>query len=998
MKKVTSLAIMMCMILTMLIIPVNAYEYCCELSIDSIDCQDEKVIVNFTTNSTEDDRSIQISINRRYRNAGYRVYNEYITVPEGEQSVSREFDSSMFIDGEEYSISLEFEDRCEQDNCEWYESKSFILESGGMPVYELSDAYGEEITVGIDPIALKFTAQQDGIYTLFMDQVYESKATFGAVNVEGMSGLAYNMVYLKADEYVIYEVKSDKDDYNTGITESFAAKFKGDFVSVTTQDVLTINPNDGDAVFSITDLEVESAAKIQIPRSGKYEISTECEDDGYGILLDNNGKEVVWQGYNESGMYLLQAGTYYYISHPSCWGMSFDGETYELDIASYTTTITYHDIETLQFGEEITSNSYDSEYFTFTLDAPAILKKEDISGYVSVIVDLNDESKYLSDYAEVFPAGDYVLEYSGEGSTVITKTDIPIVTIGDDVSCYEDGERRFVVLKATETAEYEIHSSGSVYINNEYIYDEYQYINMNAGETVVVELYGNDSVIDVKKYQKTYTSVNLGGTDLNFARTQKAGVSFTAEEDNIYYVAFKNEYNWTAYFNEIKIYTDKKTLYEGKGAYIEPIEITLNKGETVYIDAVNGDWNSVNISNLAISGDTVVKWSVDDEQTKTLIYVPNETGYYKLTAAKASTDNDASFEVWAGNTDIGCVTNDNEQSTVAYASKDVPLRIKIEMSWGEVTDVKLTFGKAEAKTITDDSNFEITDNSYYSFVIPETGVYQITGSAYYEQTYWRDAGEYPYFFSPIIKDCKDYGEAYLSYDGETVAECPTFFCGNAGDEVLFKEESTSSGYMFNYPIKAKIAKVETETVDLNSNITSSENFKFYAVNVINDGIYKFEDLSVEGDYEKGNYGNGYTYFYDGNKWNDIGYILEENGGDYVTFELAVGTYYVYAGTYDWNLDDEYIPVAGFKISKAETEMSAVKSENSVTYSIAGTIPQNAILYIALYDGEKLMGIKQIEAPMSEGTIAFGDEIDGYICKLFLWDEKLKPFCQSITGE
>lgn len=204
---------------------------------------------------------------------------------------------------------------------------------------------------------------------------------------------------------------------------------------------------------------------------------------------------------------------------------------------------------------------------------------------------------------------------------------------------------------------------------------------------------------------------------------------------------------------------------------------------------------------------------------------------------KASTDNDVTFEVWAGNTDIGCVTNDNEQSTVVYASKDMPLRIKIEMSWSEVADVKLTFGKAETKTITDASNFEITDNSYYSFVLPETGVYQITGSAYYEQTYWRDAGEYSYLFSPIIKDCKDYGEAYLSYDGETMDECPTFFCGNAGDEVLFKEEPTSSGYMFNYPIKAKIAKVETETVDLNSNITSSENFKFYAVNIINDGIY-----------------------------------------------------------------------------------------------------------------------------------------------------------------
>lgn len=145
-----------------------------------------------------------------------------------------------------------------------------------MPVYELSDTYGEEITVGADPIALKFTAQQDGIYTLFMNQAYENKATFGDINVEVMGGLAYNMVYLKTSEYVIFEVESYRD-YNTGMTESFAAKFKVDFVSMITQNALTTNPNDGDAVFSITDLEVESAGKIEIPKSGKYEIFTESK-------------------------------------------------------------------------------------------------------------------------------------------------------------------------------------------------------------------------------------------------------------------------------------------------------------------------------------------------------------------------------------------------------------------------------------------------------------------------------------------------------------------------------------------------------------------------------------------------------------------------------------------------------------------------------------------------------------------------------------------------
>ena len=56
-KKLLSAIIVMAMVCCMITLPVQA-AYCCTLSIDSIVQESDKVTVNYTIKSTEDDRKI----------------------------------------------------------------------------------------------------------------------------------------------------------------------------------------------------------------------------------------------------------------------------------------------------------------------------------------------------------------------------------------------------------------------------------------------------------------------------------------------------------------------------------------------------------------------------------------------------------------------------------------------------------------------------------------------------------------------------------------------------------------------------------------------------------------------------------------------------------------------------------------------------------------------------------------------------------------------------
>lgn len=992
-KKILSLMLALCIVISLLTVPVHA-AYCCELSVDSIVQEAGKVVVNFTTNSTEDNRNIRIDVGRLFEKDGSlrssQVAYEESVVSSGSQNNSVEFDSSLFISGEKYRVTVRYDRDCSQYNCIWGASKDFVCESG-MPVYEIGSTYSEDITIGMTPVALKVTASQSGIYDLFVDCEDDWCLQ---IECDGTIGDFGTLMYLKENESMYYQVMVS--DYAWDVIESCQAKFKADLVDIETINPITTTPADGDTVYTLKD--VTDVVWINIPVSGQYEIFTECGNGGEALLMNEDGEEVVSQYFNQEGKHILNAGTYYYFASP--WSIPSD---------SYTTTIKYYEIETMQFGDEISSDSYDDKYLNFKLDKMAAVWAENKSGSLNMRAASGDNNWYIADYVQVLPAGEYRLTYSGNGSVVINKTDIPTVIIGDEISAYEYQGSSYVILQAPETGEYEFYTSeNGASIDGEWLSSGYYYMTMQAGETKSVEYYHDYGTISVKKYVPEYTQVNIGEkTDLNVETGKKMGFSFTVDSDDLYTISLDDAYNSNAYFETIKIYKDNNVLYEGKDVYFEDLELKLEKDETVYIEIFNTNSSSIKITKpTKISGNTVVDFSnsFSNYAKEKFIYTPSQAGYYDFSVRNLS-QGYAYVEVLVNGERIGEISYDsgNSVDSIIYASPEEPLFIELTKGSNQTANGGLVFNKITTESIENTTDFEITDNSYYSFTLPETGVYKITGKAFYNTSSWREEGVYPYFFTPIIKNHK---ETSFSYDAQE-GDVPVYFFGNKGDEVLFKEEVTSPYYPFEYPITGSIAKVDTEEIQLGSLVSSSEDCKFYSINIKKDGTYKFEDFSDElfdpnvgtwGTY----YGRGYTMFGVDSEWYSItgtatGEIIDG------IFDLKAGTYYIAAATYDQDLEDEHIPEARFKISKVDSdtpddealEINGTKSESGVSYAISGNIPEDATLYAVLYDGERLKEIKVVESPVSEGTVTFDNSVGSYDCKLFLWDVNMKPLCNNV---
>ena len=537
-------------------------------------------------------------------------------------------------------------------------------------------------------------------------------------------------------------------------------------------------------------------------------------------------------------------------------------------------------------------------------------------------------------------------------------------------------------------------------------------MTMQAGETKIFEYYHDYGTITARKNTIEYTPINIGEkTDFDVAIGQKKGFSFTADADDIYILSLDQQGDGV-YVDSIKVYTDNKVLYEGENENFKDLIIELDEGESVYAYISNGNYGrtyAVNVTKPKISGNTTVDCSNPTYSNKIqkFIYAPSEAGYYNITVNNLSGDTHSYIKVSINDEVVGEISSQHSSSVskIMYASSEETVLIEFAMGTGQTAEAALTFDKIESKSIENISDFKITDNSYYSFTLPETGMYKITGSAFYNASSWREEGVYTYFFDPIIKNCK---ETSFSYDAQE-GEVPVYFCGSTGDEVLFKEEVTSSYYPFEYPITASIEKVDTEEIQLDSLISTTAGCKLYSINITKDGMYKFEDFSEElfdpnvgpyGTY----YGRGFTVFCVNSEWHYMTNGSTTVGTSDGTFDLKAGTYYIAAGTYDNYPEDEHIPMAKFKITtiKAESpddealQISGTKTANGVNYTISGSIPADSTLYAALYDAGKMKDLKPVKNPLSLGSITFDNAPGSYDCKLFLWDKTFKPLCNDIV--
>ncbi|MBR5157022.1 MAG: hypothetical protein IKW59_04555 [Clostridia bacterium] len=996
MKKVISLTLMLCMMASLLIIPVHAAE-CCHPGIESIVQNAENIVVNWNLQASTDNKSLDIRIWHSSTTHWSYSAKKTIDLSETETLDSAEFDNSLFLKGETYYVAIACKS-CNDYNCwNFYNQMEFVSENGSMQIYDIGDELSDEIVITqTADKAIHIKANETGLYCLEKTHIDTDPLSYGSDvvlnSIGGNNFSNYKLMYLEEGQEELFTIRL-RDTYNS--SDSISTKFRFAPVSMEPEAPKTENPSGGDIVYDFNGLtETEYYYRIDIAKYGVYKVQLNGSTN-YSLarLYDKNGNNINTIDRYTPMEILLNPGTYYLQVQDSS-----------------AATITYQALEAMEFGSEITiSGSYIHK--TLTLDTYALIY-DSFESRDMVFYNIESGIEYWASYDELLlPKGEYIVRMSTWEESVsgsITKQDIPTVTIGDALSyatSTDEWQTKYALIKAPEAGEYVFFCPNSVSVDDG-SFEGLAYIEFKKDETKLFSWRRSD--FTAAKHTPKSDTLSIGeNLSATLSDGNKQIYSFTAPKKDSYKIIFNSD-DWIS----VKIYTEDAVLCERGTEDYDFEYVDLDENETVYIRfRQTGLTETLKDANIQITVEekyTYLTETTDidcsypsDSATKLYRFTPTEAGYYNfsLTLKELNCDYYEIFAYlngeslgklygWAGN------DGNADVSSSFYVDKDNPVEIKIEVNRNQNCKATLNFETAATKPITDMNSFKIEDNSYYSVILPETGVYKITGKAFYKATTWREEGEYSYFFTPIIKNNKDTSFSCENSEGEAFV----YFCGNAGDEILFKEGSTSY-YEIEYPISASIVKVDTAEIRLDSLVTTTEKCKLYSINITEDGEYKFEDFSEDLLDAAGNYyGTGFTYFYDDSSWISVTDLVRYENVENVTFELKAGTYYIAASTSDKYADDEYIPEAKFKISKNKPIISGSKTSNGVDYTITGTVPNDSTLYAALYDGEKMKELKPVKNPLASGSITFDNAPGAYNCKLFLWDENLNPLCNEIECE
>lgn len=928
MKKIMSITLIICMVASLFITPVSAMQ-CCSPYIAGIEQGDEKLAVNLEWQETSAAEKLIVHIWHNSNDWYSYVAEKEYTLSGAETAATVEFDNSLFIKDETYHVAVICGDCTECDVFNSYKEINF--EKEGMPVYDISGIPSEEIMFDkSDYKAIRVTAENEGIYKIGVDTRQQS----GDWGLKFYKNNHYNntvdesMIYFREGQTQVFKAKV-MDDYQE---DTLTANLTFEPATVYFEEPETDTPDDGDVVYSLNNpVEYGEYIGITIPKKGVYTIESnapQAQNNAQSFLYDSTASWLVeWKWNTDATEMLLEEGNYYIA-------------TFNVPEENQETIITYKKPEAFEsFGTEISLESNQVIYKSIKLDSSAFITKADVSGDgldVSLLDENFEEQKDIRDYknwTNLIAPGEYILEIRAynAGSAVITKTQIPTTVIGEQISSAPvDNEGNYTYVKAPETAEYEFYfGNDNAMIDDDWISSGTYYYEMKKDEIKLV--YWEGDGFTVKKLVPEYSELSFGDNSISLNPQKKQYYSYTAQEKGSY--KFNIDMDGTFY---LKLYKDEQEIfngdYFGDTQQKKQLKADLDMNESIYFCLSSAYENNLSI-NIAdrytkIKETGVVDCSGEDTyEEKEFLYAPEQAGYYTFSFNKAANESDYySINVEINGQKIGGISNNEPDKTLTdkfYASADEPVEIVLTYYDNQSCTANMIFERITAIPVTDISNFKIEDESYYSVILPETGIYKITGTAIFNASDWRDEGEYGYCFYPVIKN---YREAIFCYDAQE-GEIPSFFCGNKGDEILFKEESTEY-YSFEYPITASITEADAEEIQLDTIVSSNDDYKIYCVKITEDGKYKFEDFSEELIYDNIYYGRGYASFCDGGEWNYVGEGSTVVNEEYIIFELKAGVYYIAAGTYDSIPEDEHDPKAEFKISKIEEE----KPDEELTYS------------------------------------------------------------------
>lgn len=860
MKKIKSfLACILVFAFMLGIVPAAYASPCCEVYITGITQANGEVTVSYNVYNDLDNRALNFKVTP---NGAWRAaHTDTLYASADQNNYTYTFSAAELVEDCVYTVSITFAELCEWENCYDGGSMNFTAD-GNIPKFKMADlTNGKLELVGQNKAALEVTASVAGFYSLSVG--FPDGWTYTTVKEYPNNMYVNDYEYFETGESKTYILTSENE-------ESLSVVLDFGEAEITKSDALTAAPKDNDKVFSL--VGNTGLTSIEIPQTGAYRFESEGEQAEYFKVMDSMGATAV---YSSSGSVeeILEAGTYYIDTG------SFD--------ENCSLSVTYFVPKALEFGKAYTMESLATQYYTLTAEQPIKVTLDTGDAYVGIIdrngntEDVRNLGIYQSQPSEVIAAGEYYI-YINNNNNIEQEVSVSAETLDSmelDTNYTPQitiKNARYFAFCAPEDGTYELNMCGCngsyYYFNNASVgnYTEYYTAKLEKDEWLLIRMYSTDATISVSEYTAP-AAIPLTyevAANYEYYSGKTYLYSFTPDADGEYQVYSK------MCCNNVKIYTDTKTLYESSSTNSGlTVNLEMEKDIPVYIELRGTSKWSNRTGDIMVKSpymDIESSGSVTLSQTSQTIarYIAPASGYYTVKMTKSGGTYYISAIANIGNTSYYLSTY-STQTAIVYLAEGEPLQIEFAAYSNGSCNVGIEIAAVETTELELDQEYTLESGKYYTFAPKTDAIYEVISSGNVD---------------------------IISAEGNeqgTESDSGIYFAGNAGNEYIVYAQ---------YGATVTISAVESMEMVCDTQYQSGAESQVYSLKIEKDGYYRFDNEIC----------------------NTIMFLF----GDDLFAELnseSVGMFQLCAGTYGLLIkpETEYegidTPYAKFKI--AETENS-----------------------------------------------------------------------------
>lgn len=705
-RKILSATVAVFMLLSVLLPCMVSANPCCIADIRSIVEADGKVQIQYyvSTNPAEPDanREYQISVVRSYD--GRAVFMENFTTQEHGYSGCIEIDSSEFIKGEEYTVTISFCDFCSVGLCDWH-TKTFTS-TKGLEVLDIEDLpEGMLDLIGGQSVYVRVKATTSGVYSFNLADNNKGVEVYDYTDDCKLQNQSYK--YYDADEENLFKLSAPSDveePINTVVTFT-----KSNFTQIP---------------FSNDKFVINSALgmyEINVTKAGVYTFKTDRDFS----FLDSTLSSVTRVDMSFTDEVYLEKGIYYVNAYSYESGQNIE--------------IAYKELESFVFGE--TRINVGDNFFKLDLDNSAKLTLDTLENEVWVHIYTENENIELSSYTTetLLFDGEYVIclcldgAMGDTGKIKLTKEDITGAVLGEETGpvMESDYNRNTFAFCASEAGRYIFHFPDTDYTekifstkeSNLSYYDQFCEYELKKNEWVFIRVH-TDSMT-VNKYTDPIPTVLTQGVEKTESiRSGETKVySFKAPQKDIY------KLKWSGYEYEMKIYTEDETLYDSNQAAINSnfLNVELDKDETVFVAVcVYNQTRDFTITADAlyeqIDADTSITLSPNEEFSGS--YTVDEAGYYNINIAR-----NESVRLLLKVNDMTRYINSYTQTVteMVYANEGEKINVTLQYESGYTeANITINIGKTVFSSIALDAEVEAEANEKFLLKSTQSALYSVS--------------------------------------------------------------------------------------------------------------------------------------------------------------------------------------------------------------------------------------------------------------------------------